>query len=215
MQNRRAYLQAVRNLPIETQREMAKASGITVVYEFGEGGANSRSRDHWVGSLRAGDEAWVARLDALALPKRARGHVRASADLSAVIADILGRGAVIVDGMTGVTSRDGKRWKERVAWALAEVAKGRPSRAKAQKAGRVRGAQITARAIEAAWKSPAFAAKRRELEPIWRDPIRTDWDAAAAAMPEPFTGRKWLCYRVFGARDPIKKRRGGRKPKRK
>lgn len=214
MQNRRAYLQAVRNLPIETQREMATDAKITVVYELDEAGARRDARAHWIRSLRSGDEAWVPRLDALALPKHRRRNVRATTDLATCIAEILGKGAIIVDGSANVTSQDGAAWKTRVEWAMREVAKGRPSRAKAQKAGRAGAAVIKGRAIELLWKLPAKAAERERWGAVWRDAKYTNAQEAANAMPEPLTGRLHLCRRIFGRRNPNVKFKGGRPSKR-
>lgn len=210
MKNLRAYLQPLRNLPIETQREMARDVGITVIYELDEAGASLDSREMWIKSLRPGDVAWVPRLDGLALPKRRRKGKRATTDLSGAIAEILGRGAVIEDGTAGVTSRDGKAWRERVEWAMREVAKGRPSRAKATKAGRKGGATIKARAIMTLWQSPGKAKDRERWGAVWRDTKYPNAQAAADAMPEPLTGRVHLCRRIFKRRDPLAKFTGGR-----
>lgn len=215
MQNRRAYIQPLRNLPIETQREMVADAGIRVVYELDEAGASHSSRDMWVRSLQSGDEAWVPRLDVLALPKRRRGDKRATTDLSGVIAEILGRGATIVDGTTGVTSRDGKAWRERVEWAMREVAKGRPSRAKAINAGRKGGAVLKARAVMTLWASPGKQRERDRWASVWRDTKFANAQDAADAMPAPLTGRVHLCRRIFGRRDPLAKFTGGRPRKRK
>lgn len=215
MKNLRAYLQPLRNLPIETQREMATDAGITVIYQLDEAGASHDSREMWIKSLRSGDEAWVPRLDALALPKRRRKGKRATTDLSGAIAEILGKGAVIVEGTTGITSRDGKAWKDRVEWAMIEVAKGRPSRAKATKSGRAGGAVIKARAIMTLWQSPGKAKDRERWGAVWRDTKYPNAQAAADAMPEPLTGRVHLCRRIFKRRDPLAKFTGGRPPKRK
>ena len=215
MKNLRAYLQPLRNLPVETQREMATDAGITVIYELDEAGASHDSREMWIKSLRAGDVAWVPRLDGLALPKRRRKGKRATTDLSGAIAEILGRGAIIEDGTVGVTSRDGTAWRERVEWAMREVAKGRPSRAKAAKAGRKGGAVLKARAIMTLWLSPGKATERERWGAVWRDTKYPNAQAAADAMLEPLTGRVHLCRRIFGRRDPLAKFTGGRPPKRK
>lgn len=194
---------------------MAKDAGITVTYEHDEAGASISSREMWIKSLRAGDEAWLPRLDVLVLPKNRRKGERATTDLSGVIAEILGRGAIIVDGTTGVTSRDGKAWRERVEWAMREVAKGRPSRAKAIKAGRKGGAVLKARAVEALWKSPGKTKERERWSSVWRDTKFANAQEAADAMPPPLTARVHLCRRIFGRRDPLAKFTGGRPPKRK
>lgn len=192
---------------------MASSAKAKVVYEWGDAGATRNIRDDYVRSLRPGDEAWVPRLDVLVLPRNARGKGRPSVDLASVIAAILGTGAIIVDGATGVTSRDGDAWKDRVEWAMRKVSSGSPSPAQAKKRGRMGAAVIKASAVALKWKSPTMAAERDRWGPVWRDPKYKTWQEAADALPAPLTGRKWLAYKIFGPRQPDNPKAGGRPPK--
>lgn len=197
-------------MPIETQRWMAQDAQITVVYEHGEAGRSVDVRSAYVRALRPGDEAWVPRLDVLVLPKAERGKVRATTDLAATIADILGRGATIVDGATGITSRDGSAWKERVEWAMRQVAAGRMTHAKAKKTGAKGGAVMKAKSLVTRWKSPAMKAEHAKWLAVWRSRDYTNDQQRADAMPEPLTGKKHMCRRIFGRADPKAKFKGGR-----
>lgn len=213
MENRRAYLRNVGNMPIETQRWMVQDTGITIVYEHGERGRKIDIRAAYVRALRPGDEAWVPRLDVLCAPRNERGMTRATTDLASVIADILGRGAIIVDGATGITSRDGQRWKERVEWAMRQVAAGRMSRATARKVGAKGGAVMKAKSIVTRWKSPAMKRERDRWLAVWRSRDYTNDQQRADAMPAPLTGKKHMCRRIFGRADPKAKWKGGRPTK--
>lgn len=203
-------------MPIETQRWMAKDAKITVVYEHREGGRKIDVRAAYVRALQAGDEAWVPRLDVLIAPREERGKVRATTDLAATLADILGRGAIIVDGATGITSRDGSKWKERVEWAMKQAGSGRMSRAKARKIGARGGAVMKARAVQTLWKSPMKAAERERWAAVWRDrKYSNDAERAAAIDVDELRGRPHLCRRIFGRIDPDAPFTGGRPRKRK
>lgn len=211
LENRRAYLRAVPGMTIETQRWMAQDTKITVVFEAGVGRNSVPKLANYITSLRAGDEAWVPRLDVLSLPKADRGTRSAAGVLGSAIADILGRGAVIVEGATGITSRDGDRWKERVDKAMSIVSSGRMTRAKARKVGAKGGAVIKGRAVTTRWKTTAMKAERERWAAVWRDPIHRNEDVAAEAIEPPeLHGNKWMCRRIFGPRRPGDKRAGGR-----
>ena len=197
-------------MPIETQRWMVQETGITVVYEHGERGRKIDIRSAYVRALRPGDEAWVSRLDVLCAPRNERGKTRATTDLASVIADILGRGAIIVDGATGITSRDGQRWKERVEWAMRQVAAGRMTTAKARKVGAKGGAVMKAKSIETLWNSPSMAAEKKKWLAVWRSRDYSNDKQRAAAMPEPLRDRPHLCRRIFKRADPKAKWKGGR-----
>lgn len=215
LENRRAYLRDMGNMPIEQQRWMARDAGITVVYEHGTRGRKINVRSAYVSALRAGDEAWLPRLDVLVLPKAERGKVRATADLAAIIAEILGCGAIIVEGATGITSRDGQRWKERVEWAMRRAGSGRMTSVKARRIGAKGGAVIKARAVQTRWLAPGMKRERDRWASVWRDPIHSNDERAAAAIDVPeLRGRKHLCRRIFGSRRPGDKRAGGRPRKR-
>lgn len=211
-QNRRAYLRAVPGLPIQTQRRMAEDAGCGETYEFGSLPGYDMRRE-WVRSLRPGDVAWVPRLDVIAHPAQFR-EIRASADLSATVAQILGAGAVIEDGATGVSSRDGDRWRERFEAALARVAAGSLTPAEAKRRGRKGGQVRSERGVATRWLSPGMDAERERWASVWRDPIHRNDEAAAAAIDVPeLRGRKWLCRQIFGGRRPGDNRAGGRPPR--
>jgi hypothetical protein len=215
LENRRAYLRAIPGMTIETQRWMAQDNKTTVVFEGGIGRNGVPRLDTYISSLRAGDEAWVPRLDVLVRPKEERRGRSAAATLGSSIADILGRGAIIVDGETGITSRDGDRWKERVELTMRRITSGRMTRAKARKIGAKGGAVIRGRAATTRWKAPAMKAEFARWASVWRDPIYSNDQAASDAIEPPeLNGRPHLCRRLFGPRRPGDKRAGGRPRKR-
>lgn len=216
MENLRAYLRDVGGLPIEQQRCMARDAGVTVVYEHGEAGPRRDVRRGYVQSLRAGDTAWLPRLDVLILPKAERQGRRSTTDVATVIADILALGAVIEEGTTGVTSKDGEAWRERFEWLMRKAGTGRMTRAKAKRIGAKGGAVLRARAVATRWKSPAMRAERERWAAVWRDPIYGSAEAAAEAVDvDDLRGRVTMCYRVFGPRRPGDPRAGGRPRKKK
>lgn len=216
LENLRAYLRDVGGLPIEQQRCMARDAGITVVYEHGERGRKADARRGYVAALRPGDHAWLPRLDVLILPKAERGTKRPSADVAAIIAEILGRGAIIVEGSSGITSRDGPRWKERVEWLMRKASSGRMTRGKAKRIGAMGGAVLRARSVVTRWKAPAMKAQRERWASVWRDPVHVKAEVAADAIDvDDLRGRVSMCRRVFGPRRPGDPRAGGRPRKRK
>lgn len=211
MENRRAYLRAVPGMTIETQRWMAQDTKITVVFEAGVGHNSVSNLANYITSLRPGDEAWVPRLDVLSMAKADRGTRSAAGVLGSAIADILGRGAVIVEGSTGITSRDGERWKQRVDKAMSIVSSGRMTRAKARKVGAKGGAVIKGRAVTTLWNAPGKKAEKARWASVWRDPLHNNDQAAADAIEPPeLHGRPYICRRIFGPRRPGDKRAGGR-----
>ena len=216
LENLRAYLRDVGGLPIEQQRCMARDARITVVYEHGERGRKADARRGYVAALRPGDHAWLPRLDVLILPKAERGTRRPSADVAAIIAEILGRGAIIVEGSSGVTSRDGIRWTERVEWLMRKASSGRMTRKTAKRIGAKGGAVVKARAVATRWMAPAMRAHRERWASVWRDPTYVNAEAAAAAIDvDDLRGRQTMCRRVFGPRRPGDPRAGGRPRKKK
>lgn len=212
-----AYLRPAPRLPLSTQRDMAADAGIKRIFEHGEAGRQD-VRSALIRSLRPGDTLWLPRLDVLAAPEadRVKGkrRVMAKDDLAAAIADVLGRGAIIVDGMIGVTSRDGAAWADRVQWAMRRVSSGIPSRAEARKRARKGGAAMAAASVANRWLAPAMDKTRERWAAVWRDPKYPNAQAAADALPEPLTGRVHLARRIFDGRDPARKGVGGRPPKR-
>lgn len=210
VKNLRGYVRSAPGLPSETQCAMAAAAGVGVVYDYRTEG-RAKARALWIRSLRAGDTAWLARLDILVLPKpdRPEGQ-RAAVDLAATVSEIVSRGATIVDGSTGITSHDGKRWAERVQWAARRVSVGIMStdqaRKQAAKSAIVRGHS----AIVTQWKSPAMDAERERWAAVWRDAKYHNDQEAADALVEPLTGRKHLARRIFGRRKPNDVWAGGR-----
>jgi hypothetical protein len=212
--NRRAYLRSVANLPLETQREMARDANASIVVAHGVGKNGLPRRSNWIGALLPGDVAWVARLDVLGAPKGERGGKLAVVDWSSVVAQILGRGAVIMEWSTGVTSEDGAQWKRRVEWAMKQVASGRMSRATAKKVGAKGGAVLKSRAVTTRWKSPGMKAEFDRWAAVWRDSqYANDQEAADAIEVPDLQGRKYLCRRLFDRRQPRNKRAGGRSRK--
>lgn len=197
-------------LPSASQRAMADAAGVAVVYDYRADG-KAKARAAWIRSLRVGDTAWLARLDILVLPKQDRTEgMRAAVDLASAISEIVSKGAIIVDGSTGITSRDGARWAERVQWAARRVSVGilstEQARRQAYRSAEVRGCT----AIVTQWLSPTMRAERDRWGSVWRDAKYRNDQEAADALPEPLTGRKHLARRIFGRRRPNDAWSGGR-----
>lgn len=176
----------------------------------------AHERDYWVRSLRRDEMALVARLEVIA---ETRGTVkRPLVDFAATLADIVQRAGVVVDGETGITSADGRRWRDLVEVTARRLATGsrRLPKAKARRMAAVRWARAE-QGVVRRWLSPSKAAARAKWAQHYRDPIYPSARAAFEAMPEEIRaelGSLKTAERIFGRRRPGDPSAGGRPAKR-
>lgn len=204
---KRAYLRGIPSLSLDRQKELAAKANCDHTYEWLEGGRKINARDRWLNSLRPGDEAWLADIRVLVLPKPPR-TIGPQRDLGSIIAAVLATGAIIVDDRTGITSRDRKDWANHVEWALGIVAQGeRNRRAVWRNAAKAR----AGKGLAPKWKSDAMVKDRESAARIWRDAKYRSADAARADLPEELRGASMrTLYNIFGQRRPGDKSAGGR-----
>lgn len=203
--NSRAYVRPARGLDAERMAEACQAVALRLgvpctVYVEGE-----QSREMWLRALRKDEAAIVARLFLLAGPRKP-GR-RPSVDFTTTLADVLQRAAYIVDAQTGITSKDGKRWRELVEAAISRVVQGRALRpAKAREMQR-KSRERAPIGVVRHWTSPAMREERERWAAHWRDPVYTSAVAAFEAMPAEMQaefGSVITARRVFGPRHPGK-----------
>ena len=203
----RAFLRPVNGLPLERQRQMAADAGCGETYEHGEWGKNYDARDLWAKSFRKGDKAWFARIDCL--PRRAgetAKRIRIGSDIAALIAGIASKGAILVEGETGITSEDSEAFAKRVEWAVQRAhlytRTGRMTRTAAAKARAARMPGVVSR-----WSAPAMASERRKALIIWTSHEFTSDEEALQALPDELAATSTpTIRRLLGRRRPGKKR---------
>lgn len=212
VENIRAFVRPIRFLTAERQMEMLTpfADGVDIVFY------EARERDHWVRSLRRDEMALVARLEVIA---ETRGKVkRPLVDFTAALSDLVQRARVVVDGETGITSADGRKWRDLVEMTARRLATG--SRRLPKAAARRMAAKRWARAepgVVRLWQSTSKAAERAKWAQHYRDPAFPSARAAFEAMPEEIRraiGSLKTAERIFGRRRPGDPSAGGRPPRR-
>lgn len=195
------------------QRALAVKCECSAIYAWGESGQRSNPRELWIQSLEAGDEAWVADIRCLLLPKPPR-KVRPVVDFSVTVERIRSKGAIIVDAIAGITSDDEKRWPQHYKLALERVANGERALKRKMAKAKVRSRKPAnaGKGTVALWKSPAMAAEHNRCLDIWCNTKRyVTAEAAQAAMPFDDLRKASLLTlrRIFDSRYPAGKR--GRK----
>lgn len=207
----RAYIRAIPGLTLSRQQEMASDAGCAVVYTYGEAGRRQDVRSAWARSMRPGDVAWVPALQCLVTPHRDRQpRERPVSDLAAVVADVLARGAVIVEGRSGMSSRDGERWTAHIKAALGRASQGERSRASRLRAWKKSAAHAEP-GVVARWLAPAKTRDREAARATWCSVLyKSDADAASALPPELSGLSGSTLRRILGPRRPGDKRAGGR-----
>lgn len=210
LKNRRAFLRAVQGIPLDRQRVMATGYRCAVIYD----GGTRRERDLFVSSLRAGDHAYVPRLDCLLLPKSERGKVRPTADLTGAITALLLSPALIVEGASDVTSADREAFANQVQSAVQRVSSGYRSPAALRKIGK-KGAALKALGSPVIkWRGEAMADEHERQRQIWTSALYMSDDAAREHLCDELRGlSNSTVRRIFGARRPNDKSAGGRPPK--
>lgn len=217
VQNFTLFFRALRGHPVERQRELIereiKRRGASVMAEY-IAGESGDDRDEWIRRTRANEGAMVAGL--YVIPEMASKGKRPSADLTAALLDIVQRCALVVDAETGVSSKDGKRWRDLVEKSATKTASGRAlSRKKAQKMARTKWAKSSPGVVER-WAAPNMRKELARWQQHWRDPMYSSAEAAFAALPEEMQiefGSMTTLRRVFGRRRPHDPTAGGRPPK--
>lgn len=211
------FLRALRGHPVEHQRELIereiKRRGASVMAEY-IAGESGDDRDEWIRRTRANEGAMVAGL--YVIPEMAAKGKRPSADLTAALLDIVQRCALVVDAETGVSSKDGKRWRDLVEKSAVKTASGRAlSRKKAQKMARTKWAKSSPGVVER-WAAPNMRKELARWQQHWRDPIYSSAESAFEAFPDEIKaefGSMTTARRVFGRRRPHDPTAGGRPPK--
>lgn len=207
-ENIRAWLRPVPGLPMAEQVAMAARIGAGAVYDA----ATPRERDLYTASLRPGDTAYLPRLDCIMLPAEHRGRTRPTADFAGALAALLATGATVVDGVSGVTSRDGKRWANQVSLASQRLASAPRSRKHMQAIGRKGGETTRAASAAAKWGGEALARQRE----IWCSAVYPNAKAARAALHPDLRGYgPTTLYSLLGPRRPGDPSAGGRGKRRK
>lgn len=219
VQNFTLFFRALRGHPVERQRELIdreiKRRGASVAAEY-VAGESGDDRDEWIRRTRANEGAMVAGL--YVIPEMAAKGKRPSADLTAALLDIVQRCALVVDAETGISSADGKRWRELVEKSAVKTAAGRAlSRKKAQKMARTKWAKSSPGVVER-WNAPNMRRELSRWQQHWRDPIYSSAEAAFEALPDEIRDEfasMTTARRVLGKRRPHDPTAGGRPPKRK
>ena len=213
------FLRGLRGHTVERQRELIereiKRRGASVMAEY-IAGESGDDRDEWIKRTRSNEGAMVAGL--YVIPEPAAKGKRPSADLTAALVDIIQRCALVVDAETGVSSRDGKRWRELVEKSAVKTAGGRAlSRKRAQKMAEKRWDKADP-GVEKRWNAPNMKRELARWQQHWRDPIYSSAEAAFAALPDDIRkefGSVTTARRVLKRRRPNDPTAGGRPPMKK
>ena len=218
LKTRRAFIRAIKGLPVARQRQMAIDAGCGEIYEHGDTGrADMDERNLWVMSLRAADTAWVPDLRVLIRTPAELGRTRVTADLAGCLAEICGKNAVVEEGVSGDRS-DGEDWPNKLKELVQKVHLVNRSRLKVlagAKTARAAKAERAGSGIVAEWRSPAKAKARKHALVLWQSRSFANWREARAALPgELATASLPTLGRIFTeGRDPSRKGVGGRSRK--
>lgn len=196
VKNIRAYLRPLRDYSLDEQRKAIEAAGAKVVYVEGE---TADARSAWLRALRSTDVAMLPRLDVLPVLRTPKGK-RPSVDFPAALAEVQDRCLYIADAHHGITSKDGKRWHDLVAWAAHKITVGRALPSKRGRAmARKRWANAAPGTV-ARWLSPHMVEKRHRWAQHWRDPAHGSEQKAFDALPDEIKaelGSKSTARRIF------------------
>lgn len=211
-----AFYRPMRGYTVADQRKVVHAwaskHGVKIVAEY-EAGEHGDDLNEWRRTTRANEGAVVADLWSIAEPRSEK--VRPLASYSATIAALTASCAGVIEARTGITSRDGEKWREAVQNGANKVASGREMpRARAQRMARKRWAKAPAGVVEH-WGSPNMKGERDRWAQHWRDTKFASAEAAFDALPEEMQqefGSTRTAYRVFGPRHGGAKGGRPRKP---
>lgn len=213
------FIRALRGHPVEHQRKLIereiKRRGASVMAEY-IAGESGDDRDEWIRQTRATEGAMVAGL--YVIPEMATKGKRPSADLTAALIDLALRCALIVDAEHGISSADGKRWRELVEKSAVKTAAGRSlSRKAAQRMARTKWAKTSPGVVER-WTAPNMRRELARWQQHWRDPMYSSAEVAFGALPDEIRdefGSMTTARRVLGKRRPHDPTAGGRPPAKK
>jgi hypothetical protein len=194
--NMRAYIRPLRDYAADAQRRAVESVGTAAVYVEGE---IADARAAWLKALRPNEVAVLPSLEVLAIIRSPHGP-RPSADFSAALSAVQGRCAYIVDARTGITSQDGQRWLDLVAWAAHRIAAGRALPTKKARAMARKRWKDAEPGTVARWLSPHMDAARHRWAQHWRDPKHGSEQKAFDALPDEIKrelGSKSTARRIF------------------
>lgn len=212
------FYRPVRHLSVDQQREMfapifKRLDVEPVEYLYGEHGDD---RDEWIARTRKNEVAVVAKIELIAEPRTR--VARPSVDFAVAVQELVQQCHYVIEAASGVTSKDGAKWKKLLHHAGNLVVAGRaltPGRAKKMAAKRWEKAEP---GVVKRWTSPGMKREHARWSQHWRDPaFRNDEDAFQNFPPElrDEFGSPTTARRVFGPRRPGDKAAGGRPPAKK
>lgn len=209
------FYRPLRHLPVERQREMCepifkRLDAHPVEYIAGEHGDD---RDEWIKRTRRNEVAVVAKIEIIAEP-RTKGR-RPSVDFAVAVQELVQQCQYVIEAASGITSKDGAKWKNLLLHAGNLVVAGRvltPQRAKKMAGKRW---AVAEPGVVKRWQSPSMAREHARWSQHWRDPkFKNDEDAFQnfpAELREEF-GSPTTARRIFKNRRPGDKSVGGRPP---
>lgn len=214
VENFTVFYRPLRGHSVDHQRKlvakMLPRLGGRIVAEY-VAGETGDDRDEWIKRTRPNEGAIVAGL--FVIPEPMAPGKRPSADYAAAIMSLVQRVALVVDAESGLTSRDGEKWREMVERHALKTAAGRqlsPARAKRMAQRKWDRAEP---GVYERWQSPQMAKELERWQQHWRDPKFHSADAAFAALPKEIQeeiGSITTARRIFGRRRPGDPTAGGR-----
>ena len=216
MQNCTTFYRPLKGLSIAQQRRLcedaAERLGLTIATAL-DTETIEDAREEWIKHLgrRRKEVGMVAKLEVIA---ETRDTVkRPTADFADAILAAVQTADFVVEAASGITSRDGRAWRELVKHAGATVASGRllAKRVAADRATK-RWAKALPGTVER-WRDKRMAAERERWSQHWRDPAYSSARAAFNAFPDALQqefGSVSTARRIFDERKPGDKSAGGR-----
>lgn len=211
-----AFYRQLRSYTTESQRDVVRdwiaANGGRLVAEY-TAGEHGDDLMEWQRRTRSTEGAIVA--DLWAIPEMRPDDTRPTSIYSATLAALAATCAVIVEARTGVTSRDGARWRDAVEMGANKIANGRERpKGHGRKMARARWAKAAPGIVEH-WLSPNMADERERWQNHWQNrkkypSAQAAFDAFPAKLQQEFASTR-TAYRIFGPRDPSRES-GGRPP---
>lgn len=214
-----AFYRPLRSYTKESQshavRAWIDANGGKLVAEY-TAGEHGDDLMEWQRRTRSTEGAIVA--DLWAIPEMRTPGTRPTSIYSATLAALTATCAVIVEARTGITSRDGAKWRDAVEAGANKIANGRERpKGHGRKMARARWAKATPGIVEH-WLSANMDAERERWQNHWQNRKKyasatAAFDALPANLQAEF-GSARTAYRIFGPRDPDRQI-GGRPPAKK
>lgn len=197
-------------LPRKVQERMGADARVKYSYDADTGGTLEIER--FVKEARPGDTCWLPSLLCLTIPPKGRpDDYSPSADLGAKVANILARGARLIDirgrGKGAISSTEPTLFANHVAYSIRYAAQGeRKLKPKTRKARAEKG--LTAR-----WLSPAMMDRLEAQKVIWTS-TRLDEEGKRKRLdPEISRASTSFLYDILGPMFPGIAGKGGRPPK--